>query len=299
MNPRAGMMRANRKLADIITLFSSYGYENTVCMTSVSGDGTRICKAKAGEMDLVVCIGGDGTLNEIIMGMIESGARKPIGYIPAGTTNDFASSLKLSKNIMKAASDIMEGTPHALDIGRFNERCFSYIASCGAFTRVAYTTPQSAKNVWGHTAYVLESIKELSELQPIHLRIETKDQIFEDNYIFAAISNSTSVAGILALDSTLVEMNDGLFEIMLIKFPTTPAQFMDIIIALNKQDYSNAMIHFSSIESAVIQASNSMDWTLDGEYMQGSKTIQVQNIRHAVEFIVNRPTLKPVKMEHK
>lgn len=302
INPRAGMMRANRFLPDIVCLFNSYGYENIVYSTRAPGDGVTICKEKAPEVDLVVCIGGDGTFNEIIAGMMESGAGKPIGYIPAGSTNDLAKSMKLSRNIMKAAKDIMLGSPRALDVGSFNGRYFSYVASCGAFTKASYSTPQLNKNILGRTAYLLEGINELPELKPVRLRVETADETYEDDYIFAAVSNSTSVAGLLTLDSKLVDLNDGKFEIMLIKSPATPVQLMDIVHALNIRNYKNPMIRFFSTDHAVIHSPKSVDWTLDGEYMKGQQTIDFRNVHSAIHLILNnksthrvRPSREPLQ----
>ena len=170
MNPFAGQRRANRYLADILTAFNRGGYDVTVYMTAGPGDCARMVEEKAPQMDLVVCCGGDGTFNEMVSGLLRSGADVPLGYIPAGSTNDFASSLGLPKQIMEAARCIMEGTPHRVDIGCFNDRYFSYVASCGAFTRTAYTTSQSIKNALGHIAYILAGIKDIPNIHKMHLR---------------------------------------------------------------------------------------------------------------------------------
>ncbi|NLM74662.1 MAG: YegS/Rv2252/BmrU family lipid kinase [Clostridiaceae bacterium] len=286
-NPCAGLKRANKYIGDIQELFKKYGYENNVYLTEKSGDGTKLTKEHAQDVDIVVCIGGDGTLNEVISGMLETGVKKPIGYIPAGSTNDFASSLKLARDIMKAARDIMEGKPQKFDVGCFNGRYFSYIASCGVFTKASYSTPQPRKNIFGHLAYVLEGIKEIPHIQPVHLRVEANGQIYEDNYLFAGVCNSTSVGGILTLDSKKVNMNDGKFELILIKTPGNIAQLGQIIIALKNQDYETEMIEFCSAESFIVHSSEKTDWTLDGEYSKGSDIIEIKNLHNAVEIIVN------------
>jgi diacylglycerol kinase (ATP) len=293
MNPRAGMMRANRHLADIISLFSTFGYTCTVCMTHSPGEAIALSRANAGDADLVVAIGGDGTFNEVVTGMLEACVSKPLGYIPAGSTNDLANSLKLSKNIIQATKDILIGSLHTLDVGCFNGRYFSYIASCGAFTKVSYSTPQLNKNTLGHAAYIMEGIKELPEIKPVRLHVEMDGQVFEGDFIFAAISNAISVAGLLTLDSKVVDMNDGRFEIMLIKFPTTPAQFMDILHALNIRNYQNDMMYFYSAEHVLIRTSKSVDWTLDGEYMQGSETIEFRAIPDAIQLMINSKKKRP------
>jgi len=286
-NPCAGLKRANRYINDISQLFRQYGYENDVYITEKSGDGRELTKEYAKEADIIVCIGGDGTLNEVISGMLETGVKRPIGYIPAGSTNDFANSLKLSRDIMKAAKDIMEGKPQAFDVGWFNGRYFTYIASCGIFTKASYSTPQPKKNAIGHLAYVLEGLKEIPYIHPVHLRVEANGKIYEDDYLFAGICNSTSVGGILTLDVRKVDMRDGMFELILVRNPANIAQLGQIIIALKNQDYNNEMINFCSAESFLIHSSESIDWTLDGEYKKGSDIIEIRNLNKAVEIIVN------------
>ena len=285
VNPCAGMKRIQKHLADIIALFTEYGYENVVYMTSGRGDATRIVAERAAEMDLIVCAGGDGTFNETVSGLLQSGVDKPLGYIPAGSTNDFASSLGLPKQIMEAARCIMEGTPHRVDIGCFNDRYFSYVASCGAFTRTAYTTSQSIKNALGHIAYILAGIKDIPNIHKMHLRVETDDQVLEGEYLFAAVSNSTSVGGVLTLDSAVVDMSDGLFEILLIRSPANVVELNECIMALSTQNYSTGAITLCNTKNATIWADPGMDWTLDGEQAEGCERIRIENLHQAVTLI--------------
>ena len=172
MNPFAGQKKANKALSEILLLFSQAGYEVVTHMTTGQGDASVEAQRWADRMDLVVCCGGDGTLNEVITGVLRAGSTTPIGYIPAGTTNDFASSLKLSGNLLQAARDIVEGEPVAYDVGRFGQRYFSYVASFGAFTKSSYVVPQNIKNALGHTAYVLGGISELSQIRNEHIRMD-------------------------------------------------------------------------------------------------------------------------------
>lgn len=288
MNPCAGIKKANRYLPDLLRLFSDYGYVSTAYMTGKRGDGTEFARTHAAEADLIVCIGGDGTLNEVIEGLLKSGTDCPLGYIPAGSTNDFAASLKISSNVMQAARDIMEGRPRTIDLGSFNGRCFSYVASFGAFTEAAYSTPQEVKNMLGHLAYIFEGMKDLANIRPIHMRLETDSgNAFEDDYIFGAISNSTSIAGFLTMDPTRVIIDDGLFEITLIKMPTAPMDLSRILYSLQTQQYDDKLIHACTAARAVIHSPAAVPWTLDGEYARGETDIIVENLHNALRLVVN------------
>ena len=285
MNPFAGQKKANRHLADILMTFSQAGYEVITHMTSGQGDAAVAAGRWGKDVDLVVCCGGDGTLNETITGLLRAGADTPIGYIPAGSTNDFASSLKLSSNILQAARDIVEGEPVAYDVGRFGERYFSYVASFGAFTRASYTTPQSIKNALGHTAYVLEGINELSQIRPEHVRMEIDGQVVEDDFLFGAISNSTSLGGILTLNPSVVDMADGLMEVLLVRAPRNLIEISECIQAVQSQKYNCAMITFRSAHQVRIFANPDMPWTLDGEKEEGHAEVTAENLHHAVRIM--------------
>lgn len=286
-NPCAGLKRANKYLPEIIRMYEDRGYEISLYKTGKCGDGKFIVKEHASKADIIICIGGDGTLNEVISGMIDSGAEKPIGYIPAGSTNDFANSLKLSRDIMTAAKDILDGEPREYDVGCFNGKYFNYIASCGAFTKASYLTPQPKKNTIGHLAYILEGMKEIPNIHPVHLNVEANGRTYEDDYIFAAICNSTSVGGILTLNADIVNMSDGKFELMLIKTPVNITQLGQIVIALKNQDYDCDMIDFCSSDKFIIQSSRKVDWTLDGEYGKGNEKVEIENLHNAIKLIVN------------
>ena len=285
MNPYAGMRKANRYLADIIALFNRADYDVTTYMTAGPGDAIGVVERKAREMDVVVCCGGDGTFNETISGILRSGCDVPVGYIPAGSTNDFATSMKLSSNIMQAAADIVVGEPQRYDVGRFGNRYFSYVASFGAFTRASYSTPQSVKNALGHTAYLLEGISELSQIKKEHVRLELDGRVVEDDFLFGAISNSTSVAGILTLDPRKVDMQDGKFEVLLVRSPVDISEISECIRAVQKQEYNCSMITFCSAEKIRVYANPDMAWTLDGEKEEGHEMVEVENLHHAVQII--------------
>ena len=285
MNPYAGMRKGVKYLADIIAVFNQAGYEVNTYMTAFPGDGVHVVEEKAGQVDLVVCAGGDGTFNETVNGILRSGCDTPIGYIPCGSTNDFASSLKLQTNPIKAAQEIVEGKALRYDIGLFGDRYFSYVASFGAFTRTSYTTPQSIKNALGHTAYLLEGIQELSQIRKEHIRMEIDDLVVEDDFLFGAISNATSVGGILTLDPKQVDLSDGKFEILLVRAPRNLTEISECIQAVQSQKYNCAMITFRSASHVKVYASADMPWTLDGEKEEGHDCIEVCNLHHAVRLM--------------
>lgn len=279
------MKKANRVLPEIISVFNEHDCEVITYMTAKQGDAARIAAQRARGMDLVVCCGGDGTLNETISGLLDAGLDVPLGYIPAGSTNDFASSLKLSTNVIRAAQDIMEGVPFRFDVGRFGDRYFSYVASFGIFTRASYSTPQNVKNALGHLAYVLAGITELSQIRTEHVKLEMDGEVVEDEFLFGAISNSTSVGGILTLDPKQVDMSDGKFEVLLLRAPRDLGEISQCITALQKQEYNCNMITFRSARQIKVYGKPEMSWTLDGEWCQGSEEILAFNLHHAVTLI--------------
>ena len=286
VNPISGQKKAVKFLPEIISLFNRADFEVITYMTGARGDATRMAALRGGDMDLIVCCGGDGTFNETITGLLEKNIQVPVGYIPSGSTNDFASSMKLSTNPLKAAQDIIEGSAFSYDVGKFGSRYFSYVASFGAFTQTSYTTPQGIKNILGHTAYVLSGISELSQIRKEHVRMEIDGEIVEDDFVFGAISNSTSVGGILTLDPSLVDMGDGLFEILLVRAPKNLLEITECLQGLQAQDYRNcSMITFRSARRVRILASSDMPWTLDGEREEGHLEVIAENIHHAIQLV--------------
>ena len=285
LNPCAGMRKAYKQLADIVAVLNRGGFDVSVYVTQSRGDAARIAKQRAGDVDVLVCCGGDGTFNETVTGLLESGAATPMGYIPAGSTNDFANSLQLPGSCVEAAQRILEGTPCAFDVGRFSDRYFSYVASFGAFTRASYATPQSIKNALGHTAYLLEGIQELSQIKPAHVMIETDEEVIEDDFLFGAVCNSTSLGGILSLDPRQVDMADGKFEVLLVRSPRDAGEIATCLQALRKQQYDCGMITFRSASHIRVWASPVMTWTLDGEAADGQSVVEITNLHKAIRLI--------------
>ncbi len=298
MNPYAGTRKANKHLAAILTIFNNAGFRTTAHMTAGPGDCERTTALLAEGMDLLVCVGGDGTFSEMVNGLMQSGADVPIGYIPCGSTNDFANALHLSKNILRAAQDIVDGSPVSYDVGQYGDRYFTYIASFGAFTRASYATPQNVKNALGHAAYLLNGLQEFSQIRKEHIRIETEDQIIDDDFLFGAICNSTSVGGLLSLDPKQVDLADGKFELLLVRAPKDVLEVTECLSALQSKKYNCAMVTFFSASQVKITANPEMSWTLDGEQGVGFPEITITNIHHAIRVMTRSNHAKHNAMLH-
>lgn len=285
INPAAGTKKAAKNLAEIISVFNRADFDTRVYITACQGDATNAVKQFGKTADLIVCCGGDGTLNETITGILAAELHTPIGYIPAGSTNDFAGSLKLSNDVVVAAKQIANGTAVQYDVGKFADRYFTYVASFGAFTRASYSTPQNIKNALGHVAYILEGIQELSNLRTGHIRIELNGEVLEDNYLFGAVCNSTSLGGILTLSPKVVDMSDGQFEILLIRAPRDIQELHECILALTNQTYNCGMITFRSANSIRVSADAQTAWSLDGEKATADQSFTIENLHKRITLI--------------
>jgi len=285
LNPCAGMRKANKILPDIIAAFNRADYDVSVYITAAPGEARQQTASRAAQLDLIVCCGGDGTFNETVAGLLDSGADTPIGYIPAGSTNDFAGSLGLPTNPLEAAKAIIGGTPTCYDVGSFGGRVFTYVASFGAFTRASYATPQSVKNALGHTAYVLSGISELSQIKDIHAKFQLEDEVLEGDYLFGAICNSTSIGGIAKLDPSQVDMSDGVFELLLVRAPKDLAEIAECINAVQKQQYNCGMITFRTVSRLTVTTEDGTNWTLDGEMEPARDAVEIQNLHHAIRLV--------------
>ncbi len=283
INPSAGKLKSKTALFDMLSEFCKAGYQVITQITQYKGHATELAKnAKLRKTSLIVCCGGDGTLNEVITGIMQSGSNIPLGYIPTGSTNDFASSIGIPLTPKKAARNIVDGKNTFIDIGIFNDRYFSYIASFGAFTSVSYTAPQSTKNVLGHTAYVLEGIKDLASIHPIKVKYKAFDVTKHGEYVFGCVANTLSIGGMLKLGEDVVNMNDGLFEVLLVKVPKTPAELHKEIWGLINSDFSDDVFEFFKTDEIEFELSDGVNWSLDGEFAKGEEKIKINAIKDAV-----------------
>ena len=283
-NPKAGKGKIKTHLLDIVDIFSSHDYEIIIRSTQAPRDAYEKAKEYANSVDMIVCSGGDGTLDEVVTGIMEAESSVPIGYIPAGSTNDFANSLFMPKNMTKVAEMIMEEELYHCDIGRFNQKTFAYVAAFGLFTDVSYETDQDLKNVLGHVAYVLEGVKRLFDIKSYHMKVTSDEVQAEDDFIVGMITNSRSVGGFKNLTGKNVDMNDGLFEVTLIAHPKNPLQLQEIITALVMAEDNTDLIYSFKTKKLTIESDEEVPWTLDGEFGGDHSYVDIENKHKALNL---------------
>ena len=291
-NPNAGKGALKSNLSDIIDIFTKDDYFVTAYPTQKKCDALKVIEKSNNEgYDLIVCSGGDGTLSESITGLMKCENRPSLGYIPAGTTNDFANSLKIPKNMVSAAENVIHGTPFAYDVGLLNDKHFCYVAAFGAFTAVSYETSQTSKNILGHLAYVLEGVKSLGKIPAYDLKIEYDGNIIEDTFILGMITNTTSVGGILNLKKEGVLFDDGLFEVNLVKKPNSPIEWTSLIKNLPAAGSPKAQLNpkfFLQFKTSNLKITSDEEvaWTIDGESGGSYTEMDIVNHKQAINIII-------------
>lgn len=281
VNPVAGKGEMVRQLAEVTGIFMDAGYRVSYFPTRDRGDACDYVKAYGADFDMICCSGGDGTLNEVVSGMIDAGLDIPIGYMPSGSTNDFADFHKISNDIITAAGNIVGGSEHRVDVGRLGGKYFINAADFGAFTWLPYTTPQRLKNKLGFYAYILDGIRDISKLQSEHLRLKINGQTIEGEYIFGIAASSSSLAGTMDLFGETVVADDGLFEVLLLRRPTSPAELQATIAALSTQNLNNELCFFCRTDKIELECMKKLNWALDGEKCVG-------DIHHTIEMLPRR-----------
>jgi len=284
-NPFSGRGVSKTAIGTIITQLCGSGHIVTTYFAGEYNPEQLIMKY-AENHDIVVCAGGDGTLSSVVSGVLRSGISIPVGFIPAGTANDVASTLALSRDPAVAAKTILNGIPRPLDIGLFGERYFTYIAAFGAFTGVAYTTTHNAKRSLGHFAYILEGLADMAAIKAYHTVVEYDGKVIEGDFVFGGVANSTSIAGLVKLDPGYVDLSDGLFEVILVRQPLTMVAFFDIMagIAIRTYDGDNVqLLHASKVKFSFREE---VAWTVDGENGGLHKEAEISNCQKAISIIV-------------
>lgn len=286
VNPRAGRTRSMAPMFDAVARFCEAGYLVSVRYTAYPGHAAEIAEEVGTRFDRIVCCGGDGTLNETVRGAMKLDAPPPLGYIPGGSTNDFAASLSLPSDPVLAAEQILASEGKRLDVGAFNGRPFVYVASFGAFTRASYTAPQSIKNDLGHLAYLLQGVRDLSTLRPYPATVTTEEEIFDGDFLFGAVTNSTSVGGLMKLHKDQVVLDDGLFELLLIPNPTSASELQELVRCLILQDFTGSGVVFRHVPAVTVETPEGFPWTLDGEYGSGAERVEIRNLRQRLTFLL-------------
>ena len=285
-NSNAGTGVLRPSLADVLEIFVEAGYEVTAHPTQKAGDGLVKTKNYQGECDLVVCSGGDGTLNEVVNGMVAREKKIPIGYIPTGTTNDFAKSMGIPRNMLQATEIAVKGTPFSRDVGKFNDNYFTYVAAFGIFTDVAYKTDQDTKNVIGHLAYVLEGAKRVFNVPSVFAKVTCEELVIEDEFVLAMVTNALSVGGIKGLVDDDAVFNDGLFEVSLIKRPRNPKELNDIVSSVVLKNISSDIVVTFKTNRIEFEFEEAAEWTLDGEFGGNHKHVVIENQKELLEFMI-------------
>lgn len=286
INPKAGKGLIRGKLLDILDIFTKAEIDVNVFISQKAGDGRRKAAKDAHKYGMVICSGGDGTLDEVISGLMETETDRPIGYIPAGSTNDFANSLKIPKSMTEAAERIVEQNEFPCDIGQFNDDYFVYIAAFGLFTDVSYETSQDVKNVLGHLAYILEGVKKLASIKNYHAKIEANETVISGEFIYGMVTNSISVGGLKNITGKHVQLDDGLFEVTLIRMPKNLMELQEIITALLNQTPDDKYFYQFRSSHVWMKFEEDVSWTLDGEFGGIHSEVEIDNRQRALRMLV-------------
>jgi YegS/Rv2252/BmrU family lipid kinase len=286
-NPRSGKGLIRDSLLDIIDTMVKADFDLTVYTTQSQGDAIQKIEREAKKYDRIICSGGDGTLDEVVTGIIRSGVDIPIGYIPAGSTNDFANSLGIPKEMTLAAKTAVSGKRFPCDVGDFNGDTFVYVAAFGLFTKVSYETPQQMKNALGHLAYILEGVKELKDIPSCSMEVRYDGNVITDTFIYGMITNSVSVGGFKGITGSDVKLDDGVFEVTLIKNPKNPLELNEIIACLTSLIDDSDLIYTFKTDEIQFSSKEKIAWTLDGEFGGEHDKLVVRNLKQRIGIMVD------------
>ncbi len=285
-NPHAGTGLVRSALSDILDTFAKADFEIVVHPTQYRGDATVVVREHAAEYDRIVCAGGDGTLDEVVSGVMESGVDVEVGYLPAGSTNDYGNSLGLDKDLRYAAQTAASGRPFSVDIGSFNDKYFIYVAAFGMFTEVSYQTPQEMKNVFGHGAYIMEAVKQLADIPSVRLQVECNGEVIYGEFIYGMITNATSVGGISGIIPGDISLHDEKFEVTLVRMPANPLELTEIVSFFAGTSRDTNLVYNTQTSDIKFTSKKPIPWTLDGEFGGEHEVVRIRVIPGAVNIIV-------------
>ncbi len=292
INPRAGKAQIKFRLLEIVDIFVRSGWQVDIHTTQAPMDAMEVVSTRGAQADMVVCSGGDGTLSETISGMMKLEKPPLLGYIPAGSTNDFASSLKIPSKMLQAAEHVVSGTPYAVDIGRFcQDRYFVYVAAFGMFTEVSYMTPQEKKNLLGHQAYMLEGMKSLANIKSYSIKLESEEMCLEGNFVFGMVTNTISVGGFKGLVKRDVALNDGFFEVLMIRMPRTALELKEILSSMILEEQQNEYVYRFRTSRLKIPPDEPVDWVLDGEFGGSRTEIDIENHARKIRIMTKMDSI--------
>lgn len=287
-NAKSGKAKIRAKLADIIDTFIKAGYRVETYQTQCPQDASNKIANDGEEFDMLVCSGGDGTLNEVVTGVMKLNHKPVIGYIPSGSTNDFGKSIGLYKDMVMSANVAVNGQITSVDIGQFNDdKNFVYIAAFGIFTEVSYQTSQNMKNVLGHQAYIIEGIKSLPSVKAYKMKVEYENGVFEDEFIYGMISNSESAGGFKGISGKDVILDDGLYEGTFIRKPKSPLELTSIINCLLAGNNKCDGIYSFKTSKVKITSEEPVSWTIDGEFGGEHTEVNIINHKNAINIMTN------------
>jgi len=289
VNPVSGRQKARFMIYRIVNFLSQNNCKTTIFFTIKQGHATELVREHAKDCDRIICCGGDGTLNEVFSGLATIEADIPVGYIPTGTTNDLANALGLASDVKRAIHLALYGAARDLDLGTFNDdKYFSYVASFGAFSKVAYETPQWLKNRLGRASYFFYGLSEIADIRSYRVRVVADGMEIDGNFVYGGVSNSTVIGGLVKLPEGTIRMDDGKFEVMLIKTPKDPLDFHQIIQGLVNQDYNEDSVLFFTASKVEFSFEMDVPWTVDGEYAGESNKVNISNMQKKVKILVER-----------
>lgn len=286
-NPRSGKGLIKTHLADVIDKMVKAGFSVTVYSTQDRGDATRKVIEEGAFFDRIVCSGGDGTLDEVVAGMQKAGLQIPLGYIPAGSTNDFGRSVGISNDINKAADAAVSDQLYACDVGKFNEDNFVYVVAFGMFTEISYETPQELKKILGHLAYILSAGRSLASIPNYLMQIDVEGRVIQDRFIYGMITNSISVGGFKGMTGKDVQLDDGEFEVTLIKYPTNLGELNEIVASLTNMIDDTDLIYSFKAKKLHLISKEPIPWTRDGEFGGIHDEVHIENLNKAIQMCVN------------
>lgn len=298
-NACAGKGKIRNQLVDIIEIFARKNYDVTVVPTLKRGDAEETARKRCEDFEMVVCSGGDGTLDEVVNGIIKSGQDVPVGYIPAGSTNDYANSLGLPKGMKQAAKIAVGKEICKCDVGQIDESVFVYVAAFGAFTEVSYATPQETKNLLGHAAYILEGMKTLHTIRSYRMKVSVNGETIEDDFIYGMVTNSISIAGFKNNTNKNVLLDDGLFEVTLIRKPKNAIELQTIIASLLIEEFDSKYMYVFKAGEIIFESEEEIPWTLDGEFGGKRKVTKIINHKQAISIKVNTKNVMKLMEQEK